>query len=84
MRSRLLHRKRRRQETRPTATQLGDVHFELLRLVLLSGDVGMRLPWMVGMSQPTRQSPILGLFRVAGAAATAPIPVTRRKGTPQG
>jgi Apea-like HEPN len=34
MRSRLLHRKRRRQETRPTATQLGDVHFELLRLVL--------------------------------------------------
>jgi hypothetical protein len=34
MRSRLLHRKRRRQETRPTASQLGDVHFELLRLVL--------------------------------------------------
>jgi hypothetical protein len=34
MRSRLLHRKRRRTERRPTATELGEVHFELLRLVL--------------------------------------------------
>ena len=34
MRSRLLHRQRRRKERRPTATELGEVHFELLRLVL--------------------------------------------------
>jgi hypothetical protein len=34
MRSRLLHRKRRRRETRPTTIELGEVHFELLRLVL--------------------------------------------------
>lgn len=34
MRSRLLHRKRRKDEKRPTAIELGAVHFELLRLVL--------------------------------------------------
>lgn len=34
MRSRLLHRKRRKNESRPTAEELGAVHFELLRLVL--------------------------------------------------
>jgi hypothetical protein len=34
MRSRLLHRKRRRQDPRPTATELGAVHFELWRMVL--------------------------------------------------
>lgn len=34
MRSRLLHRKRCKNENRPTATELGAVHFELLRLVL--------------------------------------------------
>jgi hypothetical protein len=34
MRSRLLHRKRRKREKRPTATELGAVHFELLRMVL--------------------------------------------------
>lgn len=34
MRSRLLHRQRRKRETRPTTVELGAVHFELLRLVL--------------------------------------------------
>jgi hypothetical protein len=34
MRSRLLHRKRRKGEKRPTTIELGEVHFELLRLVL--------------------------------------------------
>lgn len=34
MRSRLLHRSRRRRERRPTTAELGEVHFELLRLVL--------------------------------------------------
>ncbi|WP_374023923.1 hypothetical protein [Mycobacterium sp. HNNTM2301] len=34
LRSKLLHRKRSKNETRPTATDLGQVHFELLRLVL--------------------------------------------------
>jgi hypothetical protein len=34
MRSRLLHRQRRKTETRPTTVELGEVHFELLRLVL--------------------------------------------------
>ena len=34
MRSRLLHRKKRKKETRPTATELQDVHFELWRMVL--------------------------------------------------
>jgi hypothetical protein len=34
MRSRLLHRQRRKRETRPTTVELGEVHFELLRLVL--------------------------------------------------
>lgn len=34
MRSRLLHRRRRKTDKRPTAIELGEVHFELLRLVL--------------------------------------------------
>jgi Apea-like HEPN len=34
MRSRLLHRKRHENEMRPTTVELGEVHFELLRLVL--------------------------------------------------
>ncbi|GBG36770.1 HEPN domain-containing protein [Mycobacterium montefiorense] len=34
MRSRLLHRKRRKKEKRPTPTELSAVHFELLRMVL--------------------------------------------------
>jgi hypothetical protein len=33
MRSRLLHRKRRQSDKRPTTTKLGDVHFEVLLLV---------------------------------------------------